>query len=103
MQVRSFVLSTGQELVAQLVESTETGYKIKNPLVVHMMRGPDGQPTLAFAQWSMVQNPDEAIDIFNHALVSKPVALIPEVEASYISNTSGILVPAAPSGRILQG
>jgi hypothetical protein len=105
-QVRSFMLCTGQELIAELVKATGTGYDIKNPLVVHLMRGPDGQPSLGFAPWSMLHKtgPGAIIPLFDHALLAAPVEVLNEVEASYLTNVSGILVPpAANGGKILLG
>jgi hypothetical protein len=100
MEVKSFKLSTGEELVAQLLQETGTGYKIKNPLVVHMMRTPEG-PSLAFAQWSLVQAQNTELEIFDHGLIAKPVELMPEVEQSYIQQTTGLLVPPKTGGQIL--
>ena len=102
-QVRSFMLCTGQELIAELVKGTGTGYDIKNPLVVHMMRGPDGQPSLGFAPWSMLHKEGQVISMFDHALSARPAEVLDEVEASYLTNVSGILVPPATNGKILLG
>lgn len=66
------------------------------------MRGPDGQGALAFAQWSMVQEPDAEIELFDHSLLAKPVKLLGAVADSYIQQTSSILLPPTPS-QILQG
>lgn len=103
MSVKSFMLATGQELIAQHVEVTGRGHKIKSPLVIHMMRGPDGSPQLGFAPWSMIQKEGQVLELLEHGLIADPADVMPEVEASYLSNVSGILVPPAPSGRILQG
>lgn len=103
MEVRSFMLATGQEIIAELVQETGAGYKIKKPLAVHMMRGPDGAPALGLAQWSMVHHQDQVIELLDQGLLARPIKLMEEVEASYISNVSGILVPPTASGRILQG
>lgn len=102
MSVRSFMLVTGQELIAELVKATGDGYNIKNPLVVHMMRAPDGVPSLGFAQWSMIHL-DTEVSLLDSALLARPVAVLAEVEASYLTNVSGILVPPATTGRILMG
>lgn len=103
MSVKSFMLTTGQELIAQFVEVTGRGYKVKSPLVVHMMRGPDGAPQLGFAPWSMIHAEGQVVELLITGLLADPVDVMSEVEASYLSNVSGILVPPAPSGRILQG
>lgn len=103
MSIRSFKLMTGEELVAELLRETGTGYVIQNPLVVHVMRGPDGQGALAFAQWSMVQKPGAEIEIFDHGLVGKPVELVGEVADSYLQQTSSIILPKTAVSQILHG
>lgn len=103
MEVRSFKLISGQELVAEVLGETGRGYKVKNPLAVHVMQGPDGQGHLAFAQWSMVQVQGEVIELFSHALAAEPVKLVPEVEHSYAEQVTGLSLPAPPSSRILRG
>lgn len=101
MDVRSFKLLTGEELIAKLVSPTGQGYIIETPLVVHVLRGPDGQGTLAFAPWSMVQKDDSQVELYDHALACKPVEVVGEVETSYISQVTGLSLP--PNGRILHG
>lgn len=100
--VKSFMLATGQELIAQQVEVTGLGYCIKQPLVVHMMRTQEGV-NVGFARWSMMHSEDAVIELFDHALLAKPVDVVAEIESSYLTNVSGILVPPTAPGRILQG
>jgi hypothetical protein len=102
MDVRSFKLSTGEELIAQLIQPTGTGYLVKNPLVVHMMRTPEG-PSLAFAQWSLVQKQGVEIEIFDHAVVAKPAEVLEEVSDSYLQQTTGIVLAPKTAGKILLG
>ena len=101
MEIRSFMLTTGQELIGDLQAATGTGYNVKNPLVVHMMRGQDGKPTLAFAQWSMLHD-QEIVELFDHALMCPPVKIIGEVADSYIQQTTGLILPTA-GGQFLKG
>jgi hypothetical protein len=101
MNVRSFKLASGEELIATLDRATGQGYVVSKPLVVHVMRGPDGNGTLAFAQWSMIQDEDE-IELFDHALLAKPVKVLAAVEDSYIKQTSSFILPPTVS-KILQG
>ena len=102
MDVKSFMLVTGQELIAQQVDITGRGYKIKNPLVVHMMRSENGV-NLGFAQWSMIHKPDVVIELLTGGLAADPVTVLEEVETRYLSNISGIMLPPSTAGRILQG
>jgi hypothetical protein len=101
MEIRSFMLVTGQELIGELSLATGTGYKVRNPLVVHMMRGQDGKPTLAFAQWSMLHD-DETVELFDHALMAPPIKIIGEVADSYIQQTTGLILPTM-GGQLLKG
>jgi len=103
MDIRSFKLTTGEELVAELIKMTSSGYIVKNPLVVHVMRGADGQGALAFAQWSMVQQSDIQIEIFEHGLIARPADLLDEVAKSYVQQTSSIIIPPAAVSQILRG
>jgi hypothetical protein len=101
MDIRSFMLTTGQELIANLVAATGTGYKVKNPLVIHMMRGADGQPTLGFSKWSLLHD-EEEVELLDHALVARPVKILGEVSDSYIQQTTGLIL-ATPSNQLLRG
>jgi hypothetical protein len=103
MDIRSLKLTTGEELIAEIVKETGLGYMIKNPLVVHMMRKSDGGANLGFATYSLLHDPKAIIEIFYHGLIAAPVQVLGEVENSYITNVSGIVLPTAPSGRILHG
>lgn len=102
MTVRSFMLVTGQELIASLEKTTGTGYTVKQPLVLHMMRAADGSVNVGFAQWSMIHDTSE-IHLKESALLADPIPVIAEVEASYMSNVTGILVAPESTGRILMG
>lgn len=99
MTVCSFMLVTGQELIASLEKSTGTGYDVKQPLVLHLMRGADGAVNVGFAQWSMIHD-QEVVHLKESALLADPIEVLAEVEASYLSNVTGILVPPT-GGRIL--
>lgn len=104
MNIKSFKLTTGEELVAEVIadQSIADQIVIKNPLVVHMMRTPDG-PSLAFAQWSMIHREDQHISIYLHAMVCGPVDVLKEVSDSYLQNTSSLLLPPSTPGSILLG
>ena len=102
MDVRSFMLSTGQELVANVLNVSDVVYTIKNPLIVHMMHGPDGKPQLGFAPWSMIHTDGQSIEILEHALLCRPVQIEDQVAQSYIQNTTGLILPSM-GGQILHG
>jgi hypothetical protein len=97
------MLRTGKELIADLVKVTGTGYVVKNPLVVHVLRGPDGQGSLAFAPWSMVHKAGQEVPLFDTALSCQPVEVIDEVADSYIQQTTGIIMSSRQMPSILMG
>lgn len=103
MNIRSFKLIDGSELIAQLVSETGLGYLVKRPLLVAPMRGPDGQPHIGFGMWSMIVDFEQEHEIYDHALLRKPISVESTVEQSYIQQTSGLIVPQAPSSQILKG
>lgn len=99
--VRSFMLATGQEMIAELVSATRDGYSVKNPLIAHMMRGPEG-PQLGFAPWSML-HADVEIIVRSAALLADPVEVEGPVATAYVENTTGIALPPQTGGQILMG
>jgi hypothetical protein len=104
MDVKLFKLINGQEIVAEVVaETTSGGSIIKNPLVVHMMRGENGAPSLGFAEWSMIAQEDQLITLHKHACISDPLDLLPEVAHSYEQQMSSLILPPEPAGKILLG
>lgn len=104
MDVRSLILVDGTELIAELVAETGQGYRVKRPLRVVAMRGPDGQQHLGFAMWSMVRDPeDDEHIILDNGLISPPARVVAEVASSYIQQVSGIAVPPTSSGQIITG
>jgi len=100
MNVMAFKLLTGEEIIAELVESTGQGYKIKTPLVVHVVRD-QGGPALAFARWSFVQKEGEVIHLYEHSIVSAPVEVTDDVSDTYTSQVTGLVLPK--QGIVLQG
>lgn len=102
MNVRSFKLVNDRELIAELVAETGMGYQVKNPLVVHVFKGPEGQGHLAFSKLSMIQA-DEELEIFDHALMARPARVLDEIERSYMEQVTGLALPTPPVSQILTG
>lgn len=103
MLVHLFKLTTGVELVAELVKETGRGYVVRRPLQVHIMRAPDGSPSMGFAPWSMIIKEDQEIELYDHTLSCPPLELVEEVTSSYIQNVTGLLMPPQTGGSILHG
>jgi len=103
MDVRSFKLIDGIELVAELLSVHDQVYTLRRPLVITPMRGNDGIPRLAFSMWSMIRDYDKEVRLFHHSMMDHPAEVTEDISSSYIQQVTGLLVPAAPSGQILQG
>lgn len=103
MEVRSFKLTNGQELIAETVGITGRGYNVKNPLVLHVLKGQDGQEMLAFSKWSIVHKEDQTVELFQSALCGEPAVIIDEIADSYIQQTSSLVLPPAKASQILLG
>ena len=102
MDVRLFKLTNGQELVAEYVGQEQGSITVKRPLVVHMMRDQQGNPTLGFGEWSVLMEQDQNITINAHALLTPPLTLLPEIVQSYEQQMSTLILPPAAS-KILHG
>jgi len=103
MDVRSFKLINGDELIAEFISAGADTFTVRRPLVITPMRGGDGIPRLAFSMWSMVRDFEQEMQLFSHALLDRPAAVTEDISSSYIQQVTGLLVPAAPSSQILQG
>lgn len=101
MNVRSIKLLTGEELVTEVVAATGTGYKIRNPLVLHAMNTPQG-PSLGFAPWSLITKKDEEIELLDGAVAARPAAVMDEISDSYIQQITGLVLPPTTS-QLLRG
>ncbi len=100
MLVRSFIFKNGQEVVAQLVNEGDD-FIVKSPLVIHMMRDQQGMPSLGFAPMSMIRRDGAEVTFYKSALSTAPVEVEPEVEKSYIENTTGLSLPPSQGNLIL--
>lgn len=108
MEVRSFKLIDGTELIAELVTNAvqegafgQPKTVIRRPLVVMPMRGPKGETSLGFALWSMITDPDEEVTLYHHAMLRSPCSVGEELARSYIEQTSGLALP--PTANTLLG
>lgn len=101
MDVMLFKFINGQEVVAEVLDGNKDVIIVKNPLVVHMMRGQDGAPTLGFAEWSVIVKENQEISLYRSAMVSDPLDVMTEVADSYAQQMSSLILPPTPSGKIL--
>lgn len=103
MDVRSFMLKTGQELIAEFIRCTGAVYVIKNPLVAHMMPDGTGGVRLGFAPWSLIHKSDIEIMLNEHALLAGPIDLEQQVADSYIQQQTGLILPSGGGTQLLKG
>jgi len=101
MNIQSFILINGQEVIAEVLSEEVSHFVVERPLNVHMMRGPDGSPQIGFAPMSIIRL-DKPVQIYKSGLVSPPLDVEKDVADSYIQNTTGLITGAAV-GQILQG
>jgi hypothetical protein len=101
MDIRTFKLITGVELIAELVAPTGNGFRVRKPLQVHFLRGQDGSDQMAFAHWVLTADQDKTVVLFDHLLACQPLETLPEIEDSYIQNTSSIILPPKSNGQVL--
>jgi len=108
MQIKGIKLTTGDELVAQVVsENADGSLTVHDPLMMVMnvvpksKDNPEGGLVCNFYPWTIIAEGDivlQAAGIMAHYPVPK------DVEASYYQNTSGLqIVSGAAAHQILQG
>lgn len=103
MNVVSLKLIDGSELIAELVKSQQGVYIIRRPLAVVPMRSQNGSVQIGFALWSMIIDQDQEIYIPETSVIAFPLDVNSEVAANYMQEVTGIAVPVAGTGKILQG
>lgn len=103
MSVQTFVLSNGQEVVANVDHVGEDFIHVDDPLVLQQMIDPQtGRPLVGFAEWPALAQRGQTILVPISGLLSMPATPLEEVERSYISNTTGLSLPPAQP-KILLG
>lgn len=97
MDVRTFPLVSGQELVVDLAFVHDQFIHVKSPMVFQTVRHPEtGQPMHGFGEWPALFIADgSVIQIPITAVLAMPMKPHEEVERSYIANVSGLALPPA--------
>ena len=84
-----------QEVVARLIEETDTHVTIEKARVIAMQNGnTPGEMTLGLVPW-FLGNPDATIDIAKDKIFARPRTISPQLEKGYLQQTSGIDLSAA--------
>lgn len=103
MEVKFFKLTNGQEIITELVSLSGTGYMIRRPLLVQIVRNAEGNPVLGFMEWSMVGDMETPFALYDTAIAAGPIDPLSEVARSYIEQMTGLIVPPQTGGQILHG
>jgi hypothetical protein len=88
MKVQSFKLVTGEEIVARVLDQTDTHFTIEQAQVLQFQPVGNGQLGLAFVPWAL-SNPDVEVKLPVTAVVTNFNAST-QVEKQYVSQTSKI-------------
>ena len=90
--LRILKLTTGEELVGDIVEETPEKYRVENPCVLGIAMGPNGKASLQM-QPMLIFSEQKKVDI-NRANVIYDVTVAPEIENKYNEiYGSGIVLP----------
>ncbi len=96
--VISFRLTTGDELMAKLVDSDESSITVSKPVVVQMRMISPTEAGLGFAPFMVSANEETARFRFERSkLVTDPLKTRKDITAQYVQMTTGLAVPNAPS------
>lgn len=94
--IKSFKMLDGTEVIAEILRtSLSEGWLVRRPLMIVPMQDGRGGVRIDFALWSMIANIDEEFMIYRHAVQRDPLSIDAEVEKSYLTNFSGLVI--APS------
>lgn len=89
--IYTFKLSSGEEIIATVVEEITDGFMIKHPLTLAM-----GQRGIQFAPFVILGNTEKPMKL-NSSLILCSGEAIPEYESQYESITTGIALPQKSS------
>ena len=96
--VMVFKLISGEEILANLVDTSDNYITLSKPRVLQIMQGRDG-PSAAIVPW-VITMPDAVITVYKNCIAAQCTASS-DVERSYLSQTSGIDLSSAPVSKIV--
>ena len=100
--VRIVRFTSGEELICEIVNETESSVFIKNPYGI----APDpATGRIAVFPWSIVsiKPSDTVFEIYKHSIVMSPAIPPAEIVNSYIERTSGISIPSEEDKHLILG
>jgi hypothetical protein len=103
MSVMTFVLVTGQEIVADVDHVGDDFVHARDPLVFQQGRDPEtGRIVNGFAEWPALAERSQTIRVPISGILSMPAEAHEEIKRNYIANTTGLALPSA-NPKILLG
>ena len=95
MDVKLIRMITGEDLIAEIVDSGELGVQIKNPCIVILQAGESGRANISLTHWVPYADDKEFNLQANHVVfMAEPAA---DMLANYKSAFGGLIVPPKPS------
>jgi hypothetical protein len=96
MDVRTFPLVNGQELVVDLVSIDDDLIYVKTPMVFQTIVHPEtGRPVHGFGEWPALAEASQVIRIPLTSVLAMPAKVHEEVERNYTANVTGLALPPA--------
>lgn len=102
MNVKVLKLIGGVELVAEVISDSAADFvEVSRPLVVHVMRGASGEPSLGFGDFCMTANDTKSVKFYRTAMLCELLDADEAVAQTYMQNVTGLVLPG--NGQILHG
>ena len=81
------------EIIAELIEATESHLVIRNPIVILVVQTRPGQAVVATTQWGIGTAKDDPVVVNLGQITAHAPCTNPDVARKYIAMTSGIEIP----------
>lgn len=91
MNIRIFVLSNGDKVVADVIEDGEVLLKVKNPIVLKDVMTAQG---ISAFPVPLIPTTDTVIKIQKNHVVVQPCPAEKNVEEAYLKLTSSLVIPS---------
>lgn len=96
MNIKTFRLTSGEEIVGDLVDDVNGRLLVNSPLRIQLGQNAQGQIQLGFAEWPEFSDDQSPVEIPHSALACFPRAAYSQIESQYSSTVTGIIVPPTP-------
>lgn len=96
MNVKSFKLVTGEEIIARVEEDLENRVVLLKPRVIRVIQARGGEVGIAMLPWVVSGGDENPVTLFAASIITI-VTPTREVEQTYLSETSAIALDAGRS------